>query len=64
MADQFSALVLNEDDGKVSSVVQDMGVDELPDGDVFFPEHEHWFEPVETLAETEDFILRRWERKA
>ena len=34
MADQFSALVLTEDDGKVSSVVQDMGVDELPDGDV------------------------------
>ena len=37
---------------------------ELPDGDVFFPEHEHLFEPIETLAETEDFILRRWERKA
>ena len=36
---------------------------ELPDGDVFFPEYEHLFEPVETLAETEDFILRRWERK-
>ena len=34
MADQFSALVLTEDDGKVSSVVQDMGVDELPEGDV------------------------------
>ena len=34
MADQFSAFVLNEDDGKVSSVVQDMGVDELPEGDV------------------------------
>ena len=36
---------------------------ELPDGDAFFPQHEHLFEPVETLAETEDFVLCRWERK-
>ena len=34
MADQFPALVLTEDDGKVSSAVRDMGVDELPEGDV------------------------------
>ncbi len=36
---------------------------ELPDGDVFFPRHERWFDPVETLAETDDFVLRRWESK-
>ena len=36
---------------------------EVSDGDVFFPEHEHLFEPVETLAENEDFTLRRWKRK-
>ena len=36
---------------------------ELSDGDVFFPRHEGLFEPVETLAETKDFVLRRWERK-
>ncbi len=35
---------------------------EIADGDVFFPEHEHLFDPVETLAETEDFVLRRWTR--
>ena len=35
---------------------------EIPDGDVFFPEHEHLFDPVETLAETDDFELRRWTR--
>ena len=34
MADQFSAFVLTEDDGKVTSVLRDMGVDELPEGDV------------------------------
>ncbi len=34
MADQFPALVLSEDDGKVSSAVRAMGIDELPDGDV------------------------------
>ena len=36
---------------------------EIPGGDVFFPQHEHLFEPIETLAETEDFVLRRWIRK-
>jgi dihydrofolate reductase len=36
---------------------------EVSDGDVFFPEHEHLFEPVETLAENEDFTLLRWKRK-
>ena len=36
---------------------------ELSDGDVFFPEHESLFEPVETLTETEDFTLRKWKRK-
>ena len=34
MADQFPALVLTEDDGKVSSAVRGMSVDELPEGDV------------------------------
>ncbi|MDD9902231.1 MAG: oxidoreductase [Rhodospirillaceae bacterium] len=34
MAVQFPALVLTEDDGKVSSAVRDMSVDELPEGDV------------------------------
>jgi len=34
MADQFPALVLIEDDGKVSHAIRDMGVDELPNGDV------------------------------
>ncbi len=34
MADQFPALVLTEDDGKVSSAVRDMSADELPKGDV------------------------------
>lgn len=34
MVDQFPALVLTEDDGKVSSAVRDMSVDELPEGDV------------------------------
>ena len=34
MADQFPALVLTEDDGKVSSAVRDISVDELPEGDV------------------------------
>ncbi len=34
MADLFPALVLTEDDGKVTSVVRDMNADELPDGDV------------------------------
>jgi len=36
---------------------------EVLDGDAFFPEYEHLFEPVETLVETEDFVLRRWVRK-
>jgi len=36
---------------------------EVPDGDAFFPDHEHLFEPVETLAETEDFVLKKWVRK-
>ena len=36
---------------------------EVLDGDAFFPEYEHLFEPVETLAETEEFVLRRWIRK-
>lgn len=34
MADRFPALVLTEDDGKVSSAVREMGTDELPAGDV------------------------------
>ena len=36
---------------------------DISDGDAFFPEHEHLFNPVETLAENEDFVLRRWIRK-
>ncbi len=36
---------------------------EVLDGDAFFPEYEHLFEPVETLTDTEDFVLRRWVRK-
>ena len=36
---------------------------EIPDGDAFFPEYEHLFEPAETLAKTEDFVLRRWTRR-
>ena len=36
---------------------------EVSAGDVFFPEHEDLFEPVETLAENEDFTLRKWKRK-
>ena len=35
----------------------------VPDGDAFFPEYEELFEPVETIAETKDFVLRRWIRK-
>jgi len=35
----------------------------VPDGDAFFPEHEHFFDPEENLAETKDFILQRWVRK-
>jgi len=35
----------------------------VPDGDAFFPEHEHLFDPEEDLAETKDFILQRWVRK-
>jgi len=34
MADQFPALVLTDTDGKVSSAIRDMSVDELPEGDV------------------------------
>jgi dihydrofolate reductase len=36
---------------------------EVPEGDVFFPEHEQLFDHMENLAETEDFILQRWVRK-
>ena len=36
---------------------------EVPDGDAFFPDHEHLFDPIETLAETEDFVLKKWVRK-
>ena len=35
----------------------------VPDGDAFFPEHEHLFDSEENLDETEDFILQRWVRK-
>jgi dihydrofolate reductase len=35
----------------------------VPDGDAFFPEHEHLFDPEEILAETKDFVLQRWVRK-
>ncbi len=34
MAEQFSALVLSEDDGKVSSAIQQLSDGDLPDGDV------------------------------
>lgn len=34
----------------------------VPDGDVFFPEYESHFEPIETLEDNEDFLLRRWVR--
>ena len=34
MADQFPALVLTDDDGKVASAIRDIGDDELPEGDV------------------------------
>jgi acrylyl-CoA reductase (NADPH) len=34
MADRFPALVLSEDDGKVTGAVRDMSMDELPEGDV------------------------------
>ena len=34
----------------------------VPDGDAFFPEFRADFEPVETLDDNEDFILRRWVR--
>ena len=37
---------------------------EVPAGDAFFPRHDDSFEPAEILAETEDFILRRWKRKS
>ena len=36
---------------------------EVPRGDTFFPHHEDLFELVETLAETEEFILKKWVRK-
>ncbi len=34
----------------------------IPDGDAFFPKFKDDFEPVETLDDNEDFILRRWVR--
>ena len=34
MSDTFKALVLDEDDGKVSSQIKDLTVDDLPEGDV------------------------------
>lgn len=34
MADRFSALVLTENDGKVTGAVQELGTDDLPEGDV------------------------------
>ena len=37
---------------------------EVPDGDAFFPEYRDEFEPIEVLDENENFLLRRWERKA
>jgi len=36
----------------------------VPDGDAFFPEYQDQFEAVEVLDENEDFLLRRWERRA
>ena len=36
----------------------------VPDGDAFFPEYRDQFEAVEVLDENEDFLLRRWERRA
>ncbi len=36
---------------------------EVEDGDAFFPNHLEWFDPVETLHECEEFKLRRWKRK-
>lgn len=36
---------------------------EIDGGDAFFPEYEPLFEPVETLEENEEFVLRRWVRK-
>jgi dihydrofolate reductase len=36
----------------------------VPDGDAFFPEYRDQFEPIEVLDENENFLLRRWERKA
>lgn len=35
----------------------------VPEGDAFFPEHKHLFDPKDNLAETKDFILQRWVRK-
>ena len=34
MSDKFKALVLEEDDGKVSNQIKDLSVDDLPEGDV------------------------------
>ena len=36
---------------------------EVEDGDAFFPEYENLFEPMETLAKTEEFEIRKWARK-
>ena len=34
----------------------------VPDGDAFFPEFKKSFNPVETLDDNKDFLLRRWIR--
>ena len=34
----------------------------VPDGDAFFPEFKKSFNPVETLDDNDDFLLRRWTR--
>ena len=35
----------------------------VEDGDAFFPEYENLFEPMEILAKTEEFEIRKWARK-
>lgn len=37
---------------------------EIEGGDAFFPEYESLFESAETLEENEEFVLRKWVRKA
>jgi len=34
----------------------------VPDGDAFFPDFKKSFNPVETLDDNDDFLLRRWIR--